>query len=289
MRRDGRDVQVPGPGLITVDLLQAEDIGVQPGEGGAQPRSVDPPIGRRETMQHIQGGDPHHMHATAPPAMPRLRCMTDLVRAYVEQHLADLHADLDAWLRIPSISTSPQHADEVRRGAQWFAEALTRTGFPTVRVWETGGHPAVYAHWPSSDPDAPRVVLYGHHDVQPVDPLALWDTPPFEPTVRGEDLFARGAIDDKGQLLFHLLGLRAHLAATGRTSPAVHLTVLAEGEEENGSPHFRELLLSHQSELGADVVVVSDTGVFDRDTPSICVGMRGLVSCQLELHGPDVD
>ncbi len=215
--------------------------------------------------------------------------MSDPVRAYVEAHLADLHADLDAWLRIPSISTSPEHAGDVRRGAEWFAEALRRTGFPTVAVWETGGDPAVFGHWPSEDPDAPRVTLYGHHDVQPVDPLELWDTPPFEPTIRGEELFARGAIDDKGQLLFHLLGLRAHLAVSGRSSPAVHLTVLAEGEEEDGSAHFAALLREHRAELAADVVVVSDTGIFDRETPSMCVGMRGMTYCQLDLHGPDID
>lgn len=218
--------------------------------------------------------------------------MTDPVRAFVEDHIADLHADLDAWLRIPSISTSPEHAADVRRGADWFADALRRTGFPVVEVVETGGgagHPAVLAHWPSEDANAPRVTLYGHHDVQPVDPLELWHTPPFEPTVRGEELFARGAIDDKGQLLFHLLGVRAHLAATGRTSPAVHLTVLAEGEEENGSEHFAQLLRDHADRLAADVVVVSDTGVFDRQTPSMCVGMRGMTYCQVDLHGPSVD
>ena len=225
---------------------------------------------------------------TAPAADP--------VRDFVETHIGDLHADLDAWLRIPSISTSPEHAADVRRGAEWFAEALRRTGFPTVEVWETGagsggsaGHPAVYASWPSDDPDAPRVTVYGHHDVQPVDPLELWETPPFEPTIRGEELFARGAIDDKGQLLFHLLGLRAHLAATGRTSPAVHLTILAEGEEEDGSEHFAQLLRDRSTELAADVVVVSDTGIFDRATPSICVGMRGMTYCQIDLHGPDID
>ena len=221
--------------------------------------------------------------------------MSDTVRAYVEEHLADLHADLDAWLRIPSISADPEHADDVRRGAEWFAEALRRNGFPVAELWETKdadgrpGGPAVHAHWPSDEPDAPRVLLYGHHDVQPVDPLELWETPPFEPTVRGEELFARGAIDDKGQLLFHLLGLRAHLAATGRSSPAVHLTVLAEGEEEVGSPNFVRLLREHRGELACDVAVVSDTGIFGRDTPSMCVGMRGMVYAQLDLHGPDVD
>lgn len=213
----------------------------------------------------------------------------DPVRSYVQEHLDELHADLDAWLRIPSVSADPEHAVDVRRGAQWLVEALGRTGFPTVEVWETGGHPAVYAHWPSAEPAAPRVLLYGHHDVQPTDPEELWLTPPFEPTVRGEELFARGAIDDKGQVLFHLLGLGAHLAATGQPSPSVHLSVLIEGEEEVGSPHFAALLRERRDTLDSDVVVVSDTGVFARDTPSMCVGMRGMVYCQVDLHGPDVD
>ena len=210
-------------------------------------------------------------------------------RAFVHEHVEDLHADLDQWLRIPSISADPARAGDVRRSAEWLAQAFERTGFPTVEVWETGGAPAVFAEWPAGDPAAPTVVVYGHHDVQPVDPEELWHTPPFEPTRRGEELFARGASDDKGQLLFHLLGLRAHLAATGRGQPAVTLRFLVEGEEEAGSPHFADLLRARRDRLGCDVVVVSDTGVFDRDTPSTCTGMRGLVTCQVDFHGPDVD
>jgi acetylornithine deacetylase/succinyl-diaminopimelate desuccinylase-like protein len=211
------------------------------------------------------------------------------ISLYVDNHQSELLADLDAWLRIPSISASPEHAGEVRRSAEWLVERLRRAGFPTVEVWETEGHPAVFAEWPSDDADAPVVTLYGHHDVQPVDPLELWHTPPFEPTLIGDELFARGAIDDKGQVLFHLLGLQAHLAVTGRTSPAVTLKVVVEGEEESGSVHFRQLLEGHRERLACDVVVVSDTSVFDRDTPSICTGMRGLTDCQVDLHGPDVD
>ncbi len=138
------------------------------------------------------------------------------IRDYVAAHADRLYADLDAWLRIPSISAEPEHAADVRRSAEWAAEALRRSGFPTVEVWETedGGHPAVYAERLVGD-DRPTVVVYGHHDVQPVDPVEQWHTPPFEPTVRGDDLYARGAVDDKGQVLFHLLGLEAALAAYG--------------------------------------------------------------------------
>ncbi len=210
-------------------------------------------------------------------------------REYVEANRESLRADLDAWLRIPSISADPAHADDVRRNAEWLADAFRRDGFPTVEVWETPGAPAVFAEWPAAEPDAPVAVVYGHHDVQPVDPLELWETPPFEPTVRGEELFARGASDDKGQLLFHLLGLRAHLAATGRDTPAVTLRFLVEGEEEAGSPHFADLLLARRERLAPDVVVVTDTGVFARDVPTTTVGMRGLIGCQVDFHGPDVD
>ncbi|MGI8698193.1 MAG: dipeptidase [Mycobacteriales bacterium] len=221
--------------------------------------------------------------------------MTNSIRTYVEDHAEDLYADLDAWLRIPSVGADPDRAADVRRSAEWLADALRRTGFPTVEIWETRdedgkpGLPAVFAEWPSEDAGVPTAVVYGHHDVQPVDPEELWTTPPFEPTVRGDELFARGAIDDKGQVAFHLLGLAAHLATTGRQTPAVHLKVLVEGEEESGSPNFPRLLEQHRDRLSCDVVVVSDTGVYGRETPTVCTGMRGLTDCQIDLHGPDTD
>ena len=209
------------------------------------------------------------------------------VREHVAAHAQRLYADLDAWLRIPSISADPGHRDDVRRSAEWAAARLREVGFAT-EVWETDndGHPAVYAERLVS-PDAPTVVVYGHHDVQPVDPLELWESPPFEPTVRGDDLFARGAVDDKGQVLFHLLGLDAALAAYGDIG--VNLKVIVEGEEEIGSPNFAALLRRERERLRCDVVVVSDTGIFDKDTPSMCVGMRGLVYAQVDVYGPQVD
>ena len=160
------------------------------------------------------------------------------MREFVAEHRQELLDDLDQWLRIPGISAQPEHHEAVAQSAEWFAEAAKRTGFPIVEIWPTAGLPAVYAEWPSDDPDAPVVLVYGHHDVQPVDPPELWHTDPFVPTIDGAVLRARGASDDKGQLLFHLLGLRAHLAATGRTTPAVTLKFLIEGEEESGSPNF---------------------------------------------------
>jgi acetylornithine deacetylase/succinyl-diaminopimelate desuccinylase-like protein len=141
------------------------------------------------------------------------------VRTAVAAGADDMVAGLVEWLRIPSISGDPDHHPDVRRSAEHLAQALRDTGFPTVEVWETAGLPTVFAEWPSDDADAPTALVYGHHDVQPVTPLELWKHPPFEPTVDGDRVHARGAADDKGQVWFHTLGVRAHLAATGRTSP----------------------------------------------------------------------
>jgi acetylornithine deacetylase/succinyl-diaminopimelate desuccinylase-like protein len=214
-------------------------------------------------------------------------------REYVQSHLDDLHADLDAWLRIPSISADPANAPDVARSAEWLAEALRRTGFPTVEIWPTPGAPAVYAEWPSADADAPVALVYGHHDVQPVDPLDLWVHPPFEPTVvespDGPELHARGAIDDKGNVAMHLLGMRAHLAAAGRDTPAVSVKLLIEGEEESGSPNFAALLRERRDRLDCDVVVVSDTGMAAPDLPSAVTSMRGLADAEITLRGPAVD
>src|SRR4051794_30014938 len=211
------------------------------------------------------------------------------VRAAVAAGADDMLAGLVEWLRIPSISGDPANKDEVRASAEYLRDALLRLGFPTAEVWETAGLPAVFAEWASDDADAPTVLVYGHHDVQPVTPLDLWQHPPFEPVVDGDRLLGRGAADDKGQVWFHTLGVLAHLAGTGRTSPAVNLKLIVEGERESGSPHFGALVAERTDRLAADVVVVSDTGMWSRDSPSVCVGMRGLTEGQLALHGPAGD
>ncbi|EGJ74851.1 putative peptidase [Streptomyces sp. Tu6071] len=211
------------------------------------------------------------------------------VRAHVTAHRAAFLDDLAAWLRIPSVSAQPEHAADVRRSAEWLAAQLRATGFPTVEIWETPGAPAVFADWPAEEPDAPTVLVYGHHDVQPAARADGWHSEPFAPETREGRLYARGAADDKGQVFFHTLGLRAHLAATGRTSPAVHLKFLVEGEEESGSPHFRALIEERAARLTADTVLVSDTGMWNEDTPTVCTGMRGLVDGELVLHGPGQD
>jgi acetylornithine deacetylase/succinyl-diaminopimelate desuccinylase-like protein len=213
------------------------------------------------------------------------------VREFIDQNRPAFLDDLAAWLRIPSVSADPDRADDVRRSAEWLADALRGTGFPVVEIWETadGGLPAVFAEWPSGDDAAPTVLVYGHHDVQPAAREDGWATEPFEPAVVDGRMFARGAADDKGQVFFHTLGVRAHLAATGRTAPAVNLKLLVEGEEESGSPNFGALVRDRAERLAADVVIISDTGMWSAETPTVCTGMRGLVDCQIDLFGPAQD
>ncbi|WP_160050440.1 MULTISPECIES: dipeptidase [unclassified Nocardiopsis] len=211
------------------------------------------------------------------------------VRAYIEAHRAEFVSSLKEWLAIPSISADPAHHPDVVRSAHWLADHLTATGFPTVEVWETPGLPAVFAEWPAADPAAPTVLVYGHHDVQPVDPVAEWETDPFVPTERGTSLHARGASDDKGQVLFHALGVSAALAASGADAPPVTVKLLVEGEEESGSVHFADLMRANRDRLSCDVAVISDTTMWAADTPSMCVGMRGVTDVEISLYGPERD
>src|SRR3954465_6356 len=247
---------------------------------------------RQRSTAHRAWRDVNRGRSRSSPALPS-STVSSPEREFVRAHLDDLHPDLDAWLRLPSISADPAHAPHVADSAAWLAEALRRTGFPTVEIWPTAGAPAVFAEWPSADADAPVALVYGHHDVQPVDPIELWTHPPFEPTVvegpDGPELHARGAIDDKGNVAFHLLGMRAHLAATGRDTPAVTVKLLIEGEEESGSPHFADLVREKRDRLDCDVVVVSDTGMAAPHLPSAVTSMRGLADAEITLRGPAVD
>ncbi len=199
----------------------------------------------------------------------------------MENARAEILERLDAWLRIPAISADPAHADDVRESAEWCAAEMRTIGLEHVQLLETAGHPSVYADWLHA-PGAPTVLVYGHHDVQPVDPLAEWISPPFEPTIRDGQLFARGAVDDKGQVLYHLEVIRALLAEDGGLP--VNVKLLVEGEEEVGSPHFEALLTEHRELLRADVLVVSDTAMWSEVVPSMCTGMRGLVAFDVSLR-----
>ena len=208
--------------------------------------------------------------------------MAELALAeYVHETQSEILDRLDAWLRIPAISADPAHADDVRASAEWCADEMRAIGMEHVGMLETEGHPAVYGDWLHAD-GAPTVLVYGHHDVQPVDPLDEWVSPPFTPTVRDGQLFARGAVDDKGQVLYHLEVIRALLRRDGRLP--VNVKLLVEGEEEVGSPHFEALLERERVRLHADVLVVSDTAMWSVAVPSMCVGMRGLVAFDVVLR-----
>jgi acetylornithine deacetylase/succinyl-diaminopimelate desuccinylase-like protein len=197
--------------------------------------------------------------------------------------LYDSYKDL---LRIPSISALPEHAADCRRAADWLVEALSRAGVEHAEVAETGGHPVVYADWLHA-PGAPTVLVYGHYDVQPVDPLELWTSPPFEPVIVGDRLLARGAADDKGHVHAHVIAAEALLTTRGRLP--VNVKYLFEGEEESGSVNLDRWLEANRERLAADVVVISDTGFFEGNLPAITIGLRGLMYAQIDVVGTPVD
>jgi acetylornithine deacetylase/succinyl-diaminopimelate desuccinylase-like protein len=194
--------------------------------------------------------------------------------------------ELKALLAIPSISALPDHADDVKRCAAWCADEMRRIGLENVHLIDTPGFPVVYGDWLGA-PGAPTILFYGHYDVQPVDPLDLWESPPFEATIRDGEIYARGSADDKGQVFMHLKAVEAHLTQNGRLP--VNMKLILEGEEEVGSVHLDDFIRAHKSELAADLVVISDTSMFDRGVPSICYGLRGLVYCQIDLRGSKGD
>ena len=194
--------------------------------------------------------------------------------------------ELKEYLAIPSISALPEHAGDVRRCAEWTADALRRAGLQNVRLIETPGNPVVYGDWLGA-PGAPTVLFYGHYDVQPVDPVNLWTSPPFEATIRDGEIYARGSADDKGQVFMHFKAVEAHLKQHG--SLPVNMKFLIEGEEEVGSANLDNFIRAHKDLLKADVVVISDSPMFDRGIPSICYGLRGLTYFQIDLRGSKSD
>src|SRR6478672_9616273 len=205
---------------------------------------------------------------------------------FINTHRDRYVEELKAYLAIPSISALPQHAADVKRAAKWSAEEMQRIGLQNVRLVETPGFPVVYGDWLGA-PGAPTILFYGHYDVQPVDPLELWDSPPFEATVREGEIYARGSADDKGQVFMHFKAIEAHLKQNGRLP--VNIKFMLEGEEEVGSEHLDDFIRGHKPDLKADVVVISDSGMFARGVPSICYGLRGLVYYQIDLRGSSTD
>jgi acetylornithine deacetylase/succinyl-diaminopimelate desuccinylase-like protein len=215
--------------------------------------------------------------------------MSDAVQSalrYVDEHRDQFLDDLKDLLRIPSISALPKYRKETRRAAQFVADQLATIGLEQAKLIKTQGHPLVYAEWLHA-PDKPTVLLYGHYDVQPVDPIALWNTPPFEPTLREGNLYARGAVDDKGQMFAILKALEA-LLRTGDALP-VNVRVLIEGEEESGGESIEAYVLQHPQKLGCDVAVIVDSGMPAPDVPSITYGVRGIIYTEIEARGAKRD
>lgn len=210
----------------------------------------------------------------------------DPLTQYLEQHRDRFLDNLKAALRIPSISAQPEHRDDVKRCAEHIAQHLRAIGMPRAEVVPTAGHPVVYAEWLGA-PGARTVLLYGHYDVQPPDPLELWVTKPFEPMLRDGKLYARGACDDKGQVYMHLSAIEAHLKTSGKLP--INLKLVIEGEEEAGSESLEHFLRSRRAELDADVIVVSDTSMLGPDQPALCYALRGILYTQIEVTGPARD
>src|SRR5438270_3537266 len=211
--------------------------------------------------------------------------MTQL-ETYIKENENRFLEDLKGWLRIPSISTLPEHAGDIRRAAEYAADQLRQIGFERVQLIETKGHPLVYGEWLKAS-GKPTLLIYGHYDVQPVDPLDLWESPPFEPTLRGDNLYARGACDDKGQTMLVFKALESLMAVNGKLP--VNVRVLIEGEEEAGGESIDHYVRTYPERLACDVAFICDTGMPAKHIPALINGLRGIVYTEVEVRGAKRD
>jgi acetylornithine deacetylase/succinyl-diaminopimelate desuccinylase-like protein len=209
--------------------------------------------------------------------------MSQSVDTFVRENETRLLEELKTFLRIPSVSTLPEHKPDVDRAAAFVADALKRAGMENIETIATANHPLVYGDWLHA-PGKPTVLLYGHYDVQPPDPLELWHTPPFEPTVRDGNLYARGAADDKGQFYMHIKAVEALQSLNGKLP--VNVKFLIEGEEEIGGASIAKYVAENSAKLKADVALVSDTALYAEGIPTLCIGLRGLIYMEVEATGP---
>lgn len=210
---------------------------------------------------------------------------SDLAR-YLDDNDRRFHDELFDFLRIPSVSARSEYDADMQRTAKWVADNLIAAGL-TAEIMPTPGHPVVLGEWRKAPPGAPTVLVYGHYDVQPAEPLELWTTPPFEPTIRDGRIYARGSVDDKGQLFAHMKAIEAHLKTRGKLP--VNIIVLAEGEEEVGSDNLEAFVMKEAKRLACDYVVVSDSSMFAPGLPSILSSLRGLAYFQIDIQGPTSD
>jgi acetylornithine deacetylase/succinyl-diaminopimelate desuccinylase-like protein len=212
--------------------------------------------------------------------------MSHAIDMFVEQNQERLLEELKDFLRIPSVSTLPEHKPDVEKAAQFVADSLQRAGILNVAIIPTAGNPLVYGDWLHA-PGKPTVLCYGHYDVQPPDPLELWRDPPFEPAVRDGNIYARGSADDKGQMYMHIKAAEALRVVNGRLP--INLKFLIEGEEEVGSASLPKFLEENAAKLKADVALVSDTALYADGLPTLCTGLRGMIYMEVEATGPSRD
>lgn len=211
----------------------------------------------------------------------------DKVLDYIETNQDNFLEELKEFLRFPSVSTRQRNKQDVLDCADWLKKNILNSGFENAEIIETSGHPIVYAEWMGAGEDAPTVLVYGHYDVQPEDPIDLWDSPPFEPTIRDGKLYGRGTADDKGQVFTHVKGAEAHLAANGKLP--VNVKLLIEGEEESGSTALMEFLPKNTEKLACDAILISDTSWFADNIPSIVYSLRGIAVIEVTVKGPNRD
>jgi acetylornithine deacetylase/succinyl-diaminopimelate desuccinylase-like protein len=195
--------------------------------------------------------------------------------------------ELKELLSIPSISTNPENKKDIEDCADWLIKFMSSIELENVKKYDTDGHPIVYGEWLKAGDDKLTILIYGHYDVQPVDPIELWNSPPFTPTIVGDNIFARGATDDKGQVLVHLKSIQAHLKVHKKLP--INVKIIIEGEEEIGSPNLETFIKDNKDLLKCDYVVVSDTAMYDYDIPSICYALKGLCYMELDVTGPNKD
>ena len=205
---------------------------------------------------------------------------------YLDENQAQFTEELLDFLRIPSISSLSEHMPDIRRAAEWVADRCRTAGMENVAVLETGAHPVVYADWLHAG-DAPVILVYGHYDVQPVDPLPLWNNPPFDPTIIDDRVYARGANDDKGNMLPPILAVEALLQTEGALP--VNVKFFFEGQEEIGSPNLPDFLTRHREMFRCDMVISADGGQWSEDQPALMIGLRGLAGLEIDVTGPDHD
>ncbi|MGQ0815627.1 MAG: dipeptidase [Gemmatimonadota bacterium] len=208
------------------------------------------------------------------------------VRDYIEKNKQRFQDELFDFLRIPSVSARSEHKQDTQKAANWFADRTREIGMQ-VKVHETKGHPIVAAEWRAAGPKAPTVLIYGHYDVQPPEPLDLWQTPPFEPAIRDGRIYARGSVDDKGQLYLHVKAIESHLKSNGKLP--VNVVMVAEGEEEVGSENLLPFIEKNAAMLKCNAIVISDTSMHSEDVPSLDASLRGMSYLEIWVHGPGQD